>query len=80
MITGASAGIGKATAWSSPRAARTLVLACRDLDKAAGARAEILARTPGARVDARCRSSSEPALGARLRGEARARTTRASTC
>jgi NAD(P)-dependent dehydrogenase (short-subunit alcohol dehydrogenase family) len=51
LITGASAGIGKATAVELASRGAQLVLACRDLDKAGKARAEILARTPGARVD-----------------------------
>ena len=56
-----------------------LVLACRDLDKAAGARAEILARTPAARVDL------VPLELASLRSvracaDKLSRTTRASTC
>jgi NAD(P)-dependent dehydrogenase (short-subunit alcohol dehydrogenase family) len=51
LITGASAGIGKATAVELASRGAQLVLACRDLDKAGKARAEILARTPTARVD-----------------------------
>jgi len=51
LITGASAGIGKATAAELAARGAHLVLACRDLEKAARARAEILARTPAARVD-----------------------------
>ena len=51
LITGASAGIGKETAAELAARGAHLVLACRDLEKAASARAEILARTPAARVD-----------------------------
>ncbi len=51
VITGASAGLGKATAAELAARGAELVLACRDLEKAARARAEILARTPAARVD-----------------------------
>jgi NAD(P)-dependent dehydrogenase (short-subunit alcohol dehydrogenase family) len=51
LITGASAGIGKATAAALAARGAHLVLACRDLEKAARARAEIAARTPGARID-----------------------------
>ena len=51
LITGASAGIGKATALELAARGADLVLACRDLDKAGKARAEIQARTPAARVD-----------------------------
>lgn len=51
LITGASAGIGKATAAELAARGAHLVLACRDLEKAAAARAEIAARTPGAKID-----------------------------
>ena len=51
VITGASAGIGKATSLALAARGAQLVLACRDLEKAGKARAEILARTPVARVD-----------------------------
>jgi len=51
LITGASAGIGKATASELASRGARLVLACRDLEKAERARAEILTRTPGAVVD-----------------------------
>ncbi|MEX2208855.1 MAG: SDR family oxidoreductase [Myxococcota bacterium] len=51
LITGASAGIGKATAAELAARGARLVLACRDLDKAGRARAEILARTPAAQVE-----------------------------
>ena len=51
LITGASAGLGKATASELAARGARLVLACRDLDKAARARDEILARTAAARVD-----------------------------
>ncbi len=51
LITGASSGIGKATASELASRGARLVLACRDLDKAERARDEILARTPGASVE-----------------------------
>ncbi len=51
LITGGSAGIGKATAVELGARGARLVLLCRDLDKAGGARGEVLARTPGAQVD-----------------------------
>jgi NAD(P)-dependent dehydrogenase (short-subunit alcohol dehydrogenase family) len=50
-ITGGSAGIGKATALELGARGARLVLLCRDLDKAAGAKTEMLARTPAAQVD-----------------------------
>jgi NAD(P)-dependent dehydrogenase (short-subunit alcohol dehydrogenase family) len=51
LITGASAGIGKATAAELAARGAHLVLACRDLEKADRARAEIAARAPGATID-----------------------------
>jgi NAD(P)-dependent dehydrogenase (short-subunit alcohol dehydrogenase family) len=51
LITGASAGIGKAAAVQLAAQGAALVLACRDVSKAAKTRDEILARSPRATID-----------------------------
>lgn len=51
LITGASAGIGKATASELAARGARVALLCRDAAKAEHARGEILARTRGAAVD-----------------------------
>jgi NAD(P)-dependent dehydrogenase (short-subunit alcohol dehydrogenase family) len=51
LITGASAGIGKATASELAARGARVALLCRDAAKAEKARAEIRARTPRAAVD-----------------------------
>ena len=51
IITGASAGVGRQTAVVLAEAGATVVLACRDLAKAAVVRDRIRATTPAARVD-----------------------------
>jgi NAD(P)-dependent dehydrogenase (short-subunit alcohol dehydrogenase family) len=51
LISGGSAGIGKATASELAARGAHVVLLCRDGAKAERARAEIQARTPSARVD-----------------------------
>jgi len=51
LITGASAGIGKATASELAARGDRVALLCRDAGKAEDARREILARTSGATVD-----------------------------
>ncbi|WP_078312925.1 MULTISPECIES: SDR family NAD(P)-dependent oxidoreductase [unclassified Mycobacterium] len=51
VITGANAGIGLATAHRLAADGHTIVMACRNQQKAQAARDEILAATPGAPVD-----------------------------
>ncbi|QCH22441.1 SDR family NAD(P)-dependent oxidoreductase [Mycobacteroides salmoniphilum] len=51
VITGANAGIGLATAHRLAADGHTIVMACRNQEKAQAARDEILAATPGAQVD-----------------------------
>jgi NAD(P)-dependent dehydrogenase (short-subunit alcohol dehydrogenase family) len=51
LITGASAGIGKASASELAARGARVVMLCRDPAKAEKARAEVRARTPGAQVD-----------------------------
>lgn len=51
VITGANAGIGLATAHRLAADGHTIVMACRNQQKAQAARDEILAATPGAQVD-----------------------------
>lgn len=51
VITGANTGIGLAMAHELAGRGDTVVMACRNQTKADAARAEILARTPGAQLD-----------------------------
>lgn len=51
VITGANAGIGLATAQRLAADRHTIVMACRNQEKAAAARDQILATTPAASVD-----------------------------
>ncbi len=51
IVTGANAGLGYQTTLKLARAGYTVVMACRSLDKAEAARAEIESQVPGARLD-----------------------------
>lgn len=51
VITGANAGIGLASAHRLAADGHTIVMACRNQEKANAAREQILEATPGARVD-----------------------------
>lgn len=51
MITGANAGVGRATAEHLAETGATVVLVCRDLGRGEAARREIAARTGNARVE-----------------------------
>jgi NAD(P)-dependent dehydrogenase (short-subunit alcohol dehydrogenase family) len=51
VITGGNSGIGLSIAHELARRGATVCLACRDQAKAAAARDEILARTPGATIE-----------------------------
>ena len=50
LVTGANSGIGLRTAAALAGAGATVLLGCRNADKAAAARAEIIAEHPGAEV------------------------------
>lgn len=51
VVTGANTGIGKEVARGLAAAGHTVVLACRDLDKARAAQQQIIAHTGNARVE-----------------------------
>jgi len=51
LITGGNSGIGLAIAHAVAQRGAVVCIACRDQAKAAAARAEIVARTPGAQVE-----------------------------
>ncbi len=51
VVTGANAGLGKETAIGLARAGLTVVMACRSRERGEAARADILARLPGADLE-----------------------------
>ena len=51
LITGANSGLGRATASALARAGATVLLACRNAERADAARTEILRAHPGAHVE-----------------------------